>query len=101
MNIEKWAGRRFYRLAAWIFIAAGVALWLPMSWEEDLNRPGTHIYLDFGMLKPLRATWQSSANGFWFAFSNVRIVALAMSAVLTVAAVIAARESYQRYGKTS
>jgi CheY-like chemotaxis protein len=32
---------------------------------------------------------------------DVRIVALVLSAVLTVAAFIAARESYRRYGKTA
>lgn len=101
MNIEKWGGPRFYRLAAWVFVIAGVALWVPLSWEKDLNRPGTQIHLDFGVLKPLRATWQSSADGFWLAFSNVQIAALLLSTVLSVAAFIAARESYCRYGKTT
>jgi hypothetical protein len=99
MNIEQWADRRLYRLATWAFALAAVALWLPMSGERDPNRPGTHLHLDFGVLKPLRATWQSSADGFWFAFSDVRIAELVLSAVLTVAALIAARETYRRYGK--
>ena len=101
MNIEQWADRRFCRLAAYVFAIAAVALWFPLSWEKDPNRPGNLFHLDFGVLKPLRATWQSSADGFWFAFSDLRIVALMLSTVLTVAALIAARESYRRYGKTA
>ena len=101
MNTEQWADWRLYRLAAWVFVIAAVALWLPLSWEKDPNRPGTHFHLDFGVLKPLGATWQSSADGFWFAFSDLRIAALLLSAVLTVAALIAARESYRRSDKAA
>jgi hypothetical protein len=81
----------------WAFAIAAVALWIPLSWQADPNQPGAHVlHVDFGALKPFRATWQSSAAGFWFGFSEVRMWALALSAVLTTAAVIAARESYRR-----
>lgn len=92
------ADRRLHLLAAAAFALAAVVLWLPLSWERAPNLPGAPSHLDFGVLKPLRATWQSSAEGFWFAFTDVRIVALALSVVLTVAAIRAARESYRRYG---
>ena len=98
MGIEQWDGRRLYRLATWSFVIAAVALWLPLSWGKAPNRPGTHLSVDFGVLKPLRATWQSSADGFWFAFSDVRGVALVLTIVLTAAALIAARETARREG---
>jgi hypothetical protein len=101
MNNRRRTDRRLHLLAAAAFVLAAVALWLPLSWERDLNRPGTQFHLDFGVLKPLRATWQSSAEGFWFAFSDVRTVALGLSIVLTVAALIAARQSYRRYGNAA
>jgi hypothetical protein len=100
MNIERWTDRRPYRLATWALVLATVTLWWPLSWERDPNPPGTHLHVDFGVLKPLRATWQSSADGFWFAFSDVRGVALVLTAVLTAATLIAARETSHRYGKT-
>jgi hypothetical protein len=101
MNIEQWADRRLLRLGTWAFLIAAAVLWLPLSWVQDPNQPGTCFHLDFGVLKPIRATWQSSADGFWFAFSDVRIAALVLSAVLTAAALIAAHETYRRYGMTA
>jgi hypothetical protein len=101
MNCNWRTDRRLHLVAATAFVLAAVALWVPLSWGPDPNRPGTHFHLDFGVLKPLRATWESSAEGFWFAFSDVRVVALGLSAVLTAAAVIAARQNYRRYGNAA
>ena len=87
---------RFYRLAMWAFAAAILALWLPLSWQSNPNAQGRHVDVDFGVLAPLRATWESSPNGFWFVFTDLRWGAFALSAVLTVAALIAAREMYRK-----
>jgi hypothetical protein len=96
MTIDKRTYRRLLRLTAWAFLIAAGALWIPLSWQSRLDRPGTHIDLDFGAMKPLRATWQSSADGFWFAFSGLRGGEFLLSAVLTAGAAIAAREMDRR-----
>ncbi len=97
MNIDQHTYRRLCLVATWAFIVAAIALWVPWSWQTDPTQQGKYIlHLTFGVLEPLRATWQSSADGFWLGFSGVRLVALLLSAVLTVAAVMAARETYRR-----
>jgi hypothetical protein len=96
MTIDRQSYRRLCVAAVWAFAVAAVALWVPLTWQTDPNQAGMHVlHVDFGALKPFRATWQSSANGFWLDISDVRAVALALSAVLTAAAVIAARTTYR------
>ena len=101
MNIDQRMHRRFHFFAAWAFVIAALALWVPISWEADRMQPGTLIHVDLGVLKPLRVTWHSSADGFWFGFSEVRGVAFALSAVLTAAVVVAAREMFRRSRPTA
>jgi hypothetical protein len=96
MTIDRQGYQRLGIAAMWAFAIAAVALWVPLTWQTDPNQVGVHVlHVDFGALKPFRATWQSSANGFWLDVSDIRAVALALSAVLTAAAVIAARTTYR------
>ena len=83
---------RLSQFAKWLFIIAVIALWVPLSWQANPNTPGTHVDMEFGAIKPLQATWESSADGFWFGFSDLRVGAFLLSVVLTAAAIIAARE---------
>lgn len=88
--------RRFYILATWAFALATVALWFPLTWETIPGAPGTKINVDFGVLQPVRATWDSSPNGFWLAFTDLRLGAWVLSVVLTAAAILAARQTYRQ-----
>jgi len=93
------ADQRSYRLhqfARWLFVIAAAALWIPFSWRANPNKPGTHVDVELGVLKPLQATWESSPNGFWLSFSDLRVGAFLLSVVLTAAAVIAASEMYRK-----
>lgn len=83
---------RLSHFARWLFIIAVMALWVPLSWQANPNSPGTHVDVGFGAIKPLQATWESSSNGFWFGFSDLRAGAFLLSVILTAAAIIAARE---------
>lgn len=96
MKHEQRTYRRFYLLATWAFALATVALWFPVSWESAANGPGTVIHVDFGVLRPVRATWNASADGFWLAFSDLRVGAWVLSLVLTAAAILAARQTYRQ-----
>jgi hypothetical protein len=97
MHIDQTTYRQLWNMAKWAFVIGIAALWLPLSWQTLPNQSGTHtVHLDLGVLQPLRATWQSSAAGFWFGFSEVRFLALALTTVFTVAALTAVRESTRR-----
>jgi hypothetical protein len=96
MQINPRTYRRLRQVAAWAFVVAAVSLWAPLSWQTDPHQPGKYVlHLGIGVLEPLRATWQSSADGFWFGFSEVRIVPLLLSEILTLAAILAAREQFR------
>ena len=107
MNLDPNKRRLVYGFATTALLIAIAALWLPSSWQVRVNPQGewvgapasvTHIGL--GVLKPLRLTWESSPNGFWFSFSAIRAAPLFLSVTLTGAAVIVARRTYRLWNRT-
>lgn len=108
MNLEPNKQRLAYGVATIALVIAIAALWLPTSWQAAADPQGkwvapqesvTHIRL--GVLKPLRLTWESGPNGFWFAFSAIQVFPLFLSVTLTVAAAIVAWRTYRRASITS
>jgi hypothetical protein len=97
MVLHRKARRLLYAVAPFALLIAVVALWVPTSWQAGPQKQGewvgkgaavTHVYL--GALRPLRLTWESSANGFWLGCTAVRTFPLFLSVTLTVAAVLVA-----------
>jgi hypothetical protein len=102
MNLAPNRQRLVYELATLVLLIAIAALWVPTSWQAAGNRHGewvgaqasvTHVGL--GALKPLRLTWESSANGFWLSLTGIRLFPLSLSVTLTVAAAIVAAWTYR------
>jgi hypothetical protein len=102
MNLNQNQRRLLYSLATAALLIAIAALWVPTSWQTLANQQGEWVgeqaavtQIDFGVLKPLRLTWESSPNGFWLGFAAVRMFPLFLSVTLTVAAAVVARQTYR------
>jgi len=97
MNLDPKTRRLFFSLATLALVISIVALWVPTSWQSLANQQGENVgnnasitHIDFGVLKPLRLTWESSPNGFWLGFTAVRAFPMFLTITLTAAAAMVA-----------
>jgi hypothetical protein len=101
MNLDPNKRRLVYGFATTALVIAVAALWLPTSWQTAVNQQGQSVtHIGLGVLKPLRLAWESGPNGFWLAFSAIRVFPLFLSVTLTGAAVIVAWRTYCLWKRT-
>lgn len=86
-----------YGSATLALLVAVVSLWFPLSWQITADQPGAFVgegarvvHIEIGVLRPLRLTWESSAQGYWLSVTAVRAFPLFLSVTFTLSAAIAA-----------
>jgi hypothetical protein len=102
MHLDPNKRQLLYGVATAALVIAVAALWVPTSWQAGgpsgnwVGGQASVTHVEFGVLKPLQLTWESSPAGFWFGLTAVRAFLLFLSVTFTVTAVMAARQTYRR-----